>query len=198
MIKVALIDNMNNNFFAFARYLRDLGIEVYLYEIPNSTMEHFKPQADTFEDVSNIEWIKKFPTEINNKNWFFFQKGKIYNEFKDYDLIISCGFSSAYLKRAGLNSDIIIPYGSDLYDVPFKSIKLRVSLDFIRSIFWQSQANWQQKAYKEARCIITNRNHKIYNEALLKMDINGINSTVPMLYNKEKLQNIEKFSLHDI
>ncbi len=61
MIKVALVDNMNNNFFAFARYLKDAGIDAHLYEIPNNSMDHFKPQADTFEDVSKMKWIKQFP-----------------------------------------------------------------------------------------------------------------------------------------
>jgi hypothetical protein len=40
-MKIALVDNMNNNYFAFARYLKDLNIDVHLYTIPNHHMKHF-------------------------------------------------------------------------------------------------------------------------------------------------------------
>ena len=129
-MNIVLIDNMNNNFFSLARYLRDLNINVDVYTIPNSKMKHFEIVADTFINKNKLKFIKEFPVDIKNITWLFFQKDKIYNTFKNYDLIVSCGLSSAYLERAGIFSDIIIPYGSDLYLVPFKECKFQLSLNF--------------------------------------------------------------------
>lgn len=195
MIKVALIDNMNNNFFAFARYLRDYGIDAHLYEISNHSMDHFSPHADTFETVDALNWIHEFPIQITNKNWFFFDKRKVFNEFRSYDLIISCGLSSAYLEKSGVQSDIIIPYGADLYQMPFASINFQFNLNMIRSFFWADQASYQKKAYRNARCIITNMEHPIYKQALDRLHLKGINYVIPMLYNKEITAHTpEKFS----
>lgn len=41
-MKIALIDNMNNNFFAVTRYFRDLGIDAHLFLI-QSESQHFTP-----------------------------------------------------------------------------------------------------------------------------------------------------------
>ncbi len=190
-IKVALIDNMNNNFFAFARYLRDEGIDVHLYEISNSSHDHFQAQADTFEDVKNLEWIFKFPTDIKYKTWLLFNKKILQDTCNQYDLIISCGMASAYLKRAGINSDIIIPYGSDLYSIPFKKVRYSLSLDFFKSLFDSNMAIYQKKAYQNARVITINADSDFYGDPLKKMQINWINQSMPMLYNLENTLNIE-------
>lgn len=176
---------MNNNFFAMARYLRDCGVDAHLYEIPNHSMDHFSAQADTFQTVETLTWIHKFPIQITNKNWFFFDKSKLAAEFKNYDLIISCGLSSAYLEKSGVVSDVIIPYGADLYQVPFNSVRFTFSIDAVRSFFWANQAFFQKKAYKNSRCIITNMEHPIYKNALEKMGLTAIDHGMPMLYNKE-------------
>ncbi|QIW09665.1 hypothetical protein [Francisella sp. LA112445] len=194
-MKIALIDNMNNNFFAFARYLRDSGLNAVVYEIPNSSMNHFSSQSDTFYDVKKINWIKKFPVDINNKNWLFFEKEKIIDEFADYDLIISCGLSSAYLERAGLKSDIIIPYGSDLYMIPFKKIKFSLSLSFIRSLFLFSQARYQIKAYENSRVLITDNGYELYRNALIDLNLRALNLGIPMLYSKEDLDSDENMKI---
>mgnify|MGYP001407938024 FL=1 len=34
-MRVALIDNMNNNFFSLTRYFRDLGVDADLFLIPD-------------------------------------------------------------------------------------------------------------------------------------------------------------------
>ncbi len=189
-IKVALIDNMNNCFFSFARYLRDLGFDAYVYEVSDSSI-YFKPQADTFEDISKIEYIKKFPVEINPKEWFLLDKKKIYNEFKNYDIIISAGLSSAYLKKSQIDSDIIIPFGSDLYDIPFFKFKLSSSLkDILKSFVRSSYAKYQKSAYLDARAIAIHAGSKLYEEPLKKLKINWLNIHSPMLYNLEDTSTI--------
>jgi len=184
-MKVALIDNMNNNFFAFGRYLRDLGVDAHLYLIPNSKYEHFLPQADTFEDVSKFDWIHNFPVAIDAYNNLFLDKKKLQREFKNrYDLIVSCGLSSAFLKKASINSDVIIPYGSDLYDISVMDLKHSFK-DFLRNLYWYKLGYYQRKAYKEARVLMVNLNHSRYKVAVDKLGVHPINAIVPMVYNKE-------------
>lgn len=189
-IKVALIDNMNNNFFAFARYLRDAGIDAHLYEIPNNFLSHFSVQSDTFEEVSTISWIKKFPYSMKEINWLFLDKKKLFNIFCQYDIVITCGLSSAYLQRSGINSDIIIPYGGDIYAMPFRKIKFEFSKNFLRSFLWANQAKFQKKAYQSARAItIRSSGSELYENALKFLKIDNIQTSVPMLYNKENYSN---------
>ncbi|MFN0033419.1 MAG: hypothetical protein ACKVUS_00045, partial [Saprospiraceae bacterium] len=59
---IALIGNVNNNFFSIARHLRDRGHEVRLFFRP--AVEHFQPKADTFllEDLAiceEVDWLDR-------------------------------------------------------------------------------------------------------------------------------------------
>jgi len=198
-MRIALIDNMNNNFFAFGRYLRDLGVEAHLYLIPNSKYEHFNPQADTFEDVTKMDWIHDFPTPIDVYSNLFIPKKRLLNEFKDrYDLIVSCGLSSAFLKKAGINSDVIIPYGSDLYDISVMDMDHSLR-DFFRNLYWYKLGYSQREAYRSARVLMINLNHSRYKIAVDKLGVNPINRIVPMVYNREDFSKVEidKFSFLD-
>lgn len=184
-IKVALINNMNNNFFAFSRYLRDLGIDAHVFVNPDAP-PHFNPQYDTFEDVSKLPWLHTFPYGDSNKDWLIAKTDTIRKILQGFDIIISCGLSSAYIERAGLTSDIIFPYGSDLYDLPFRTPKFVFGLDFPRSLLHTWQAYYQKKAYTNARCISIEASSVYYKAPLQKLTTSWINTTIPMLYNLEK------------
>ena len=194
-MKVALIDNTNNNFFAFARYLHDLGVDAYLFTTPHSKFKHYLPEADTFTDVKNIKWIRYFPVPINNLNWIFLRKKKIKKELDKFDLIITCGLSSAFLERIGIRSDIIIPFGEDLYKYPFHKVNFSLTLDSIRSLFWNSQAKYQRKAYQHARFFITDGDYILSRKAIKSLNLTVSNIGLPMLYNKENLINKENIDL---
>lgn len=194
-MKIAFIDNMNNNFFSFLRYLKEFSVEGYLYQIENSSMQHFNVQADTFENMDNCNWIRKFPINISHKNWMIFDAKKIYNEFKGFDLIISCGLSSAYLKRAGIRSDIIIPYGSDLYLTPFAKVNLSSVKSFIQSFFLLHQAYYQRKAYCDEALLIIDNEYELYKNALDKLKLKSENFGIPLLYNKQTFDSKENVDL---
>ncbi len=183
-IKVALIDNMNNNFFSLCRYLRDAGLDAHLYEIINTNADHFNSQADTYVNLSDVNYIHKFPVKINSINWVFFRYELIKREFNEYDIVIACGLSCEYLCRCGINIDIVIPYGSDLYEYPFLSFN--INQPFI-SLIHQWRSRWQLKAFTKARVVITNLNHRLYKASIDKMKIHAINSGIPMLYSLEEL-----------
>lgn len=114
--KVALIGNMNNNFFTLCRYLRDLDFEAILYVLPYDP-QHFLPSADTFKE-NYVEYVKTLswgnPYELRHVTTVEIQR-----EFGNYDYLIGCGTAPAYLSKAGMRLDLFIPYGSDLYHYPF-------------------------------------------------------------------------------
>ena len=194
-MKIALVDNMNNNFFAFARYLRDLGLDVYLYTIPQTSMDHFLPEADTFKDIKSLSYIKSFPCSMK-KGWLFFPKRKIKQEFESYDFIISSGVSSAFLNKAGLVSDIIMPYGSDLYDIPFRKFKLSFSIyKMIRGYFESERSYHQRQAYYKTRLLSSDDGYEIFFEALKKLNLKSNNFGCPMLYNREGINTKENIQL---
>ncbi len=114
--KIALIGNMNNNFFTLCRYLRDWNFEAVLFILPYDP-KHFLPEADTFKNdhtqfVKTLSWGN--PYELRHVT-----SERIQREFADYDFLIGCGTAPAYLSKAGMNLDLFIPYGSDLYHYPF-------------------------------------------------------------------------------
>lgn len=116
MKKVALIGNMNNNLFNLTRYLRDAGFDATLYVMPYDPT-HFLPEADTFDDdfkayTRFLKWGN--PYELGSTS-----REDIRAEFGNYDFIIGCGTSPAYLSKAGMTLDLFTPYGSDLYHYPF-------------------------------------------------------------------------------
>lgn len=182
-MKVALVDNMNNNFFAIARYLRDLGADAHLYLIPNSSHSHFDPQADTFHDLKHVDWIKAFPFDYSVRS-IFKLKGKLFNIFHDYDYVIACGQSVGFLYASGIEVDMFIPYGSDLYDIPFFR-----SPDFCNPVKYLAQclvrflrSSIQSKGIKRSATVISNTNWVMAEKAATKLGVRSTNLPRLMIY----------------
>lgn len=173
---------MNNNFFAFARHLRDRGFDAHLFCTSSSSMDHFSPQADTFEDVSKLNYIHDFPIPVKPLSWILFDKSKIIETFRTYDLIVACGISCAYLARAGITIDLLIPYGSDLYEVPFPQYRLKT---LPLAIYYKMLARYQRQAFQTAKTVVVNTGHQIYAQAIKKLGVSSINLGLPVLYIKE-------------
>lgn len=111
-MKIALIGNMNNNFFATARMLWDRGYDAHVF-VPDTTPEHFMPEADTFEPLDSkrvhfISWDHPF-------NIFKTPKEEIQQALAGFDFYIGHGCAPAYLQKAGITLDVFVPYGSDMY-----------------------------------------------------------------------------------
>lgn len=112
---IFLIGNMNNNFSALARYIRDDGYSVKLLRYRNEP-EHFSPEFDMIGkwdiETSFIDWDSR-------KKIFSFSSKQIRKEVQGADLIIACGSGIGFLAKAGIKVDLAIPYGADVYDLPF-------------------------------------------------------------------------------
>jgi glycosyltransferase involved in cell wall biosynthesis len=185
-MKIALIDNMNNNFFALARYLRDLGVEADLYLIPRRGNKHFEPQEDTWIDLKNESWIKEFPVSYNFMSYFVPLKSKLNRFLFEYDKIIACGSSLGLLTKAGVKVDMFIPYGSDLIHSPFNSYEVPTMIRHLLRIpirLYISQL--QRIGIQRSKIIVVNTNWKLANDALKKLNLTAINLPRVMIYKEE-------------
>lgn len=200
-IKVALVDNTGNCFFSIARYLRDADIDAHLYLMPN-TLQHYLPQNATFEDVKQLKWIHDFPMKNRYEKFLGTYTKNVHNEFKKYDLIIACGYSPAFLKNSDIDIDIFIPYGADLRTAPFlvkaseqyKAAPLkRYPIIFIKRFFMKNIKYFLRKAIKEARVILAYAPIKMMQEPLKRLGVNYIDEQMPMLYNNEYVDSVDKF-----
>lgn len=110
MIRVALIGNMNNNFFAITRHLRDLGYDAHLFY--RVAMDHFIPEADCWgedhkEYCHQVNWL--------DKGICLSDEQQIREELKGFDFFIGQGDEAAAAHRSGIDMDVYYPYGSDVY-----------------------------------------------------------------------------------
>jgi len=182
-MKVALVDNMNNNFFALARYFRDLGAEVDLYLIPGRNHTHFDPQADTWQDVGGMSWIKDFPMSYHPINYLKPARSTLYKMFAGYDKIIACGASLGLFYRGGISVDMFIPYGSDLINLPFFTFELSCSFTSLsRSALLKFISVAQRHGIQRSKKIAVNTNWHLANQALAKMSLTAINIPRVMVY----------------
>jgi hypothetical protein len=164
--KVALIGNMNNNSFALLRYLLDYGIDAELLLL-NHEHKHFLPQNDTYQ-------IKKYPIMVSDFGmlpssiWNLSRK-KVTEDLSKYDFIIGCGPAPAILKLIGRKLDVFIPYGSDIYYVPFIPIKPLRSLKIALKSF--NLKRLQRGGIKECELIILDYTNNEYEKLFSKLDI---------------------------
>lgn len=186
-LKIALIGNMNNNFFVLQRYLLDQGISCHLFILPDEP-EHFLPENDSWKNnisdlYTRLNWGKV-------SDFSSISKEQIKNQFKEYSNIIACGPIIAFLSKAGIRIDVFIPYGSDLYSLPFSypnnPIKWLNKFLFNKSI---------RKGIKDSKCISLADNSEQLFSPLKKIGFNGkmVNSGVPMVYSESKVLEKSKY-----
>lgn len=187
-LKIALIDNMNNNFFAIARYLRDLGVVAHLYLIPGSRHLHFHPQTDTFEDVSAMDWVRVLP--VPYKPRALAAGGRLRKLLASYDLTVTCGSAVGLLHWAGVRTDVFIPYGGDLFDTPYEERQralVRGPISLARYLLWLGPlASIQSAGIRQSRLVIYNENWVAAAQAMARIGAVGLTLPRLMVYNRER------------
>lgn len=113
-MKIACIGNMNNIMFQLVRYLTDDGCDVTLFLLKE--FDHFLPKADCYNSLEKYK--------IKSLGWDFdsfvkLKTNKIKAEFSGFDFYIGTDIAPALMYKAGMQLDIFIPHGNDLYDFPF-------------------------------------------------------------------------------
>jgi glycosyltransferase involved in cell wall biosynthesis len=185
-MKLALVDNMNNNFFALVRYFRDLGVDADLFLVHDSNLKHFAPDQDSWKDLSKASWIKTFPVNYHWKSYFSVGSNSLVRKsLLKYDKVIACGQAVGILYRAGIKVDIFIPYGSDLINLPFtKSMfSSKIGLkDLSKYFIYSYLAFLQRKGIVNATTIISNANWKVAQDALDILGREPVNLPRIMVY----------------
>ncbi|MBA3662163.1 MAG: hypothetical protein H0W64_10565 [Gammaproteobacteria bacterium] len=186
-MKVALINNMNNNFFALMRFLRDNGIDAELFQL-DVLDPHFKPECDTFDDLSanstlhtvgsiSFRDFYKIPFSLKLQKQLRLFKKKL----ESFDLIIACG-GLAILEKANIRIDIFIPHGGDLYQSPFM-FDYSIKKYFPYSYLMEKYIKYQRLAISKSRAIIALASiDRHMFDALKKLQEKWIDLAIPMVY----------------
>jgi glycosyltransferase involved in cell wall biosynthesis len=119
-MRIAFINNNNNFLFSAARYLRDRGHDVTLCVMEHEYAEapHFHPSADTFD--LNYQQSTVQLTWGDPKSFAACDFGRVTRDLALYDVLVGAGPTPAFVARAGRKLDVFVPYGSDLYESPFR------------------------------------------------------------------------------
>lgn len=200
MKKIALIGNMNNNFYALTRYLRDAGYDAHLFY--RMAMEHFQPKADCYEEVDEsychkVNWLDHGFHNIDIQ--------AVRNQLRDFSFYIGQGEEAAAAFYAGFNIDVYYPYGSDVYKyahLPYEyKLKSKLASLFVSNSMrptWSqmkrgTMAKYLGGAIKNARYIFADTTNAEYQERIEKLEYRGLfqNVGLPLIYAKdyEKLLN---------
>lgn len=189
--KIALLGNMNNNLFVMGRYLRDKGVDCELLIFKNN-ISHFNPSSDTYNNdylawVNEVQWggVEEF-LKIDEKH--------LSKVLKKFDILIGCGLSPAYVKKAGRKLDIFVPYGSDIYE----ESKFRITKSISKTIKMNIAAFAQRKSFQNINVIHLVETNELYEKRVEKYFKNTKrwNYGIPMVYHPQ-YENIEPIKYLD-
>jgi glycosyltransferase involved in cell wall biosynthesis len=181
--RIALLGNMNNNFFAIVRHLRDEGYDAHMFY--RLAQEHFQPKADTFD----LEY-RQYCHEIQWKNNFSQENlTLIKKDLQGFDLFIGQGDEAALAKFAGVNFSVYYPYGSDFYKfahLPQEySLKQRIYAHFFDNRPFKDTkhgtlAKFIKQAITEAKFVFLDYTNELYEKKLLDLNLKGEYKNIPM------------------
>jgi hypothetical protein len=181
-MKVAILGNMNNNGFALMRYFRDLGVDAHLLLYSNDgigSLEHFKPENDTFEiekwrafihqtsffngtyHVLPESFQKIFTLIYNIRNKFLERELRlsplsimeVTNMIQSFTNIVTSGYGPAILHRASRNASIFSPYASGIEGINRMYAPSLLSL--LNRVLFEYGRYVQIKALKHVNHIVT-------------------------------------------
>ena len=198
--KIALIGNMNNNFFSIARYLRDRSYQADLFLIDE--LDHFLPVSDTYDDD-----YKQFTFELIHDSYSFNNTiSKVKEQLSGYDYIIGTSKVPAVLSKNKIKLNMFIPHGQDVFSYPFyeggNKILFNI-LSFINNdklvhkIFWKLGikkfislydsfllSKNQTKGLKSTEVIISNNAGHIFKSSIQKIGFKNklLINRLPIIY----------------
>lgn len=196
-LKIACVGNMNNNMFAIVRHLRHAGYNAEL--ILANEFAHFKPEADTFEKI-DFSYIKEF--DFFKSDLLYTDKRLVNKYFSEYNFVIACGYSIAYLTFSKVKIDVTLPYGSDLYDLPFfEPVDLSNTYSNAQRA---ALAKYQKKGLEGADVVVFDYTNDEFEKIIDKFKFKGTRYKLPYPFiftqefnfeNSEKLQSKGKFTV---
>lgn len=188
MKKVALIGNMNNNFIALTRYLRDAGYEAHLFYFRG--FDHFRPITDSFIPlegyVHEVKWM-------HHRNIHTINEEAIRQELSHFDFFIGQGMEAAIAYKCGIQMDIYFPYGSDFYKYAWLDQHYSAKQVLYKVLFQDlgyselkrgSQNKYVRGVIKTARYVFLDKTNPEYEKKLLDIGLEGKyeNVGMPFIY----------------
>lgn len=186
-MRVALIGNMNNNYFSLMRYLRDADVDAELLLFADE-INHFLPENDTWDIDKWKPYIKQ--TKINGGalgQYFKMSAADIRKEFEGYDYYIGCGFTPAYFYKAGMKLDLFTPYCVGI-EYTYRITKTK-AVHYLKE---KVEAYYQVKGLRHSTKVVGT----IDEESRIKAEKIGVKTeSLPllMIYNKEKAKTDDEF-----
>ncbi len=183
---------MNNFFYSLVRHLRHLNFDAELILVDE--LSHFMPEADTYEEI-DFKYIKT--ATCFSHDILYIDKMQVVSFFKPYDYIIASGVSIAYLAYASIKIDMVIPYGSDYYELPFLA-QNNNDLSQTNS----TVALFQKKGIENAVSIIWDYTNNDFEEVVNKFNYKGqlYRTPSPFIFNyefnTERIDELKSKSIH--
>ena len=184
-LKIALISNMNNNYFGLLRYFIDLNIEVKLFCFIDE-YKNFYPESDTWYIDKYKHHIDQVPfTYYNHYNTI---NGYDYIDVKEklssYNILIGSGPTPAFLSKIGRSLDYFFPYKTGIEyfkdDISFRYLLLSYKIRKFNYL--------QRKSLKKVSYSLNEDFRNLTSNRLASLKIKNIPLTIPMVYN-EKIPN---------
>jgi len=176
-VRIALICNMNNMFSSVCKYLLDRGYDAHLFQY-STHPPHFDALADSFGNSLNgkvhvIDWT--LPNQVDT-----YSSGKIKKQLADFDFIIACGTTPAFLSKAGIIIDLFMPYGSDIYLYPFFQFSYN-PINFIKRLRFQY---FQRKGIRNSKALVMEKQVDWVEAKAKSLNIKGrrIFTSIPMVH----------------
>jgi hypothetical protein len=202
MKKIALIGNMNNNFFSMMRYFRDNGYAADLF-LFNDESSHFLPINDTWDIDKWEKYIFNLPISNNENTILKNNLGEIKKLLNGYDFYIGCGITPALFEKIGLKLDVFIPYA---YGIEFYGAHKFRLFHLIDEIKFRIAKFYQVKGMLNTRHIICPDYSLKFKEVFKSLKRMPTILQIPMVYLEkpptklpENIYNIiKKFKLYDM
>lgn len=193
--KIACIGNMNHFMLNLVRFLREEGLEAWLLLLKEP--DHFKPEMDCF-DNSHKEYT--IQTDWKDHAFFELSEEKLKRDLEEFDFIIGCDSSPAFVNKAGRNLDVFVPFGDDLYRLPFQKRSIEWSLQpkkLLSSLIWYYRHKQYPKSQKQgidqARYVFMPKTNPRFESILNHFKVNNRKklecpTVYTSLYNKETIK----------
>jgi hypothetical protein len=176
-MRIGLFNNMNNNNFSLARYLRDRGHDVKLFLLDEQPQ--FMPENDTYDEtdlqmVTSLDWYKKSHWKTSRK--------EILDVVQQFDFLIGTDMVPAFFYKAGVDLDLMFPHGGDIYSKPYFRYNSAISLRAQVGIFYSKLC--QRRGLKRTKTICLQYLNERFEFHIRKLGLtrNRTNTVCPSIY----------------
>ncbi len=178
-MKVALISNMNNNYFALLRYLRDMGVDAHLFSYIDE-YNHFTPDNDSWEMERWEPYIHVLPFTYYGytDTYANYPEHEVKQALQGFDILMGSGPTPAYLSRIGIYLDVFWAYKTGIEycreNLSWRKPKLAIQTNRFNQL--------QQKSIGKAACMINSDYRLITLNMIRKTGVKTVDLGLPMVY----------------